>query len=114
MLASPLIVVQDDPSMQVRLRSILLVALGLAHETLWFADGIDEAYRMLEARSYAMALVDIGQPGGDGTEMIRRLHEHDAALPIVVLSRWNTKQTLMAALRAGASGYLLKERDDIE
>ena len=33
---------------------------------------------------------------------------------ILVISAWSTEDAIMAALRAGATGYVLKERDDLE
>jgi DNA-binding NarL/FixJ family response regulator len=35
-------------------------------------------------------------------------------VPAVVISAWRTEEVIFAALRAGAIGYLLKERDDLE
>ncbi len=46
--------------------------------------------------------------------LIRDLHQHDRALPILVISAWSDEQIILDALQAGATGYLLKERDDIE
>ena len=33
---------------------------------------------------------------------------------ILVISAWSTEDAILAALRAGATGYVLKERDDME
>ena len=35
-------------------------------------------------------------------------------MPILVISAWSTEDAILDALRAGATGYLLKERDDEE
>ena len=42
------------------------------------------------------------------------MHEHCPQVTTVVLSAWGDEDTVLAALRAGAVGYLLKEREDIE
>ena len=34
--------------------------------------------------------------------------------PVLVISAWSTEEMILGALRAGASGYVLKERDDAE
>ncbi|AMX94406.1 response regulator transcription factor [Mesorhizobium sp. M7A.F.Ca.US.014.04.1.1] len=113
LLPSPLLVVEDEPMMQVRLRSILR-GLGYAQEELFFAGSIAQAKALLVDQPFAMTLVDVGLPDGNGIDLIRSLHEHDAALPILVISAWSNENTILEALRAGATGYLLKERDDVE
>ena len=100
--------------MQNRLRSILEVALGLARDLVWFADGVTDACRMIAAQPFGLALVGIGSIEGEGTEAIRRLHRQNSKLPILAFSRWSSRQAVLAVLQAGASGYLLKERDDGE
>lgn len=100
--------------MRDRLRSIFERALGLAQDLVCFTSGMAEACRLLAAQPFGLALVDIGSVEIDGTETIRRLHRHDAALPILALSGPSNRQTVLSALQAGASGYLLKERDDGE
>ncbi len=61
-----------------------------------------------------MALVDLGLPDGNGIEMIGWLRARDETLPVLVISAWSTEEMILGALRAGASGYVLKERDDLE
>ena len=61
---------------------------------------------------YNLALVDIGLPDISGIEVIRRIRSVMADTPILVISVINAEQTLLEAIRAGASGYLLK--DDAE
>jgi DNA-binding NarL/FixJ family response regulator len=69
---------------------------------------------MFDEQPFALALVDVGLPDGNGIDLIRALHQRDAALPVLVISAWSTEQVIVSALQAGATGYLLKERDDVE
>ena len=62
----------------------------------------------------AMALVDLGQPDGSGIDLIGWLRARSPARPILVVSAWSTEEMILGALRAGANGYVLKERDDLE
>ena len=85
-----------------------------AREMLCAATSLAEARRHLAVHSAALALVDLGLPDGNGTELIAELRAADPTLGILVISAWSTEDAIMTALRAGATGYLLKERDDLE
>ena len=61
-----------------------------------------------------MALVDLGLPDGSGIDLIAELRAADPGMGILVISAWSTEDAILAALRAGANGYVLKERDDLE
>ncbi|MEK6349159.1 MAG: response regulator transcription factor [Burkholderia sp.] len=113
LVPGPLLMVDDEPLMQRRLTAILL-SLGYTEDMLLHAGSLSEARAIRAAQPCAIALVDIGLPDGSGIELIREWHEADPALPIVVISTWSTGPTIVGALQAGATGYLLKERDDLE
>jgi DNA-binding NarL/FixJ family response regulator len=112
-LPCPLLIVEDDAAMQVRLRGIF-ATLGYRDDALWFAQTLAEADAYLARQAFAMVLVDCGLPDGNGIDLIRRLHRTEAALPVLVVSAWRSPHTILSALQAGAVGYLLKERDEIE
>jgi len=99
--------------MHIRLRSIL-EELGYCQDALSFATTIADARRLIEEQPFAMAFIDVGLPDGNGIDLIEFLHGRDPALPILVISAWSDEHIIMRALRSGATGYLLKERDDIE
>lgn len=92
----------------------LLSQLGYQADALSIANTIAEAEQYLSEQSAALALVDLGLPDGSGIDLIRRIHEQNPAVPILVISAWSTQEAILAALRAGATGYVLKERDDLE
>ena len=73
-----------------------------------------EARAHLDSQPVAMVLVDLGLPDGNGIELIQALRTQDPALWILVISAWSTEDAILGALRAGATGYVLKERDDLE
>lgn len=111
--SGPLLLVEDDPSMQLRLGDIL-ATLGFRADAVHVAGTLAQAYALMSAQSFAMALVDLGLPDGSGLDLIRALRARDAALPILVISAWSTQEVIVSALQMGASGYVLKERDDVE
>ncbi len=99
--------------MQTRLRHILL-SLGYPAEALISAHSVAQALSCTSEYPVAMALVDIGLPDGSGLALIDTLRANDPALTILVISAWSTEDIILSSLRAGATGYVLKERDDME
>lgn len=112
-LPSPVLVVEDEPFLQQRLRCVLL-ALGYAPDALVFAASLAEARGCLAEQPVALALVDLHLPDGDGCELIAQLRTDDPGVGILVVSAWSSEEAILGALRAGATGYVLKERDDME
>lgn len=112
-LPAPVLVVEDEPLLQQRLRGVLL-QLGYEEDALVFAGSLAEARAFLAVQPVALALVDLQLPDGNGRELIEQLRADDPGLGILVVSAWSTQDAIMGALRAGATGYVLKERDDIE
>ena len=112
-LTAPVLIVEDDRVMQQRLRSIML-DLGYADEVLQFMGSVAEVKSFIDYSQIALALIDLGLPDGSGIEIIESLSTIRAEIPILVISAWTTEEMIIHALQAGATGYILKERDDIE
>lgn len=110
---SPSLVVEDDPAMRERLGHVL-ATLGHGAPQIAWADSIAAAKELLDAQSFGIALVDIGLPDGSGVELIGWMQAQHPKVPAVVISAFRTEDVIFAALRAGAIGYLLKDRDDLE
>ncbi|KFN48833.1 response regulator transcription factor [Arenimonas composti] len=110
---TPALIVEDEPATQRRLAELLTEVAGASIDIV-FAGSLAEARARLDDLDFALALVDIGLPDGDGRELIAWLHAERPHTTSVVISAWGQDQTVLAALRAGATGYLLKERDDVE
>ena len=112
-LPVPVIIVEDEPLIQIRLKQILY-NLGYQSEDLYFAQNIAIARSLLKKHSASFALVDLNLPDGNGIEFISTLSQYDPTIPILVISAWSTEDAIFNALSAGATGYVLKERDDLE
>jgi DNA-binding NarL/FixJ family response regulator len=110
---SPTLIVKDNGPMQQRLRRLLVDLLG-SDAQITTVDSIAAAKAQLHENTKGMAVIDIGLPDGNGIELIAWLHVHCPQVTTVVISAFGDEETVLAALRAGAIGYLLKEREDIE
>lgn len=71
------------------------------------SDGI-EAWRVIREIEPDVALVDIRMPGEDGVGLVRRVKESGLAVNSLMLTSYDAQQYVMASLRAGAKGYILK------
>jgi DNA-binding NarL/FixJ family response regulator len=74
-----------------------------------------EAVELLERVDADVVLMDLSMPVMDGIEATRRIvAAHDGAVRVVVLTSFSAREDVIAALDAGASGYLLKDAEPQE
>jgi DNA-binding NarL/FixJ family response regulator len=109
----PALIVEDMPAARDYLVRALRDLCG-ADADIATADSLAAARASLQAKPRAFVLVDIGLPDGSGVDLIGWLHEHQPDTVSMVVSAWGDEQTVLAALRAGSTGYLFKERDAFE
>ena len=68
-----------------------------------------EAAALAEQHRPDVVLMDVRMPGVDGIEATRRIVSSGNAARIIVLTTFDADEYVFAALRAGASGFLLKD-----
>ncbi len=68
-----------------------------------------EAVALAAATQPDVALLDVQMPGMDGIAAAAAIHASQPAVAVVMLTSFGSDAQLHAALRAGATGYLLKE-----
>lgn len=112
-LPVPVLIVEDEYVIQCRLKNILK-DLGYSDEVLLFANNVREAEYLLQQEPFCLALIDLGLPDGNGISIIEKIDELGSQTLILVVSAWSTQDSLLKAIKAGATGYVLKERDDTE
>ncbi|MEW9573475.1 response regulator [Rhodanobacter sp. Si-c] len=109
----PALIVEDDVATQQRLARLLATAAD-SDTRIAVASSVAEAKAHIAGRTPAIALIDIGLPDGSGIDLIHWLRHRHPEAATVVISAWGNEEIVLAALQAGATGYLLKERDDVE
>jgi DNA-binding NarL/FixJ family response regulator len=79
------------------------------------ADGEESLRAALETRPDVI-LMDVRMPGLDGVEATRRIvaEEQLAATKVLILTTFDSDESLFDALRGGASGFLVKDSDPVE
>lgn len=70
-----------------------------------------EVVAKVEGAAWDLVVLDLGLPGGGEFGTLRRLRALRPELPILVLSMFNEEKMGVAAIEAGANGYLCKTAD---
>ena len=108
-----IVLADDHPVVRRGLRALIDTLDGL--EVVGEAADGEEAVREVQLLQPDVVLMDVRMPGLDGVEATRRVRAACPATSVLVLTMYDEDTTVLAAMRAGASGYLLKgaEQDEI-
>ncbi|MGY6021835.1 response regulator [Streptomyces spinosirectus] len=108
------VIVADD---QAAVREPLAAVLGMSDDIEVIAAAADgsEVLAAVAATAVDVVLMDLRMPVMDGIEATRRLSEEHPDTAVVVLTTFADDDSILAALSAGARGYLTKNagRQDI-
>jgi len=107
-----LLIVDDHPLFRKGLRALLATVPGVA--VVGEAAGGDEAVRLVGEIGPHVVLMDLQMPEGDGLSAVRRITAMHPDVRILVVTMFEDDDSVFAALRAGARGYVLKDMDDVE
>lgn len=69
-----------------------------------------DALSLIERQVFHIALIDLRLPDGSGLDILRRLRAHAPDTICIVTTAMADDGSIVGALSAGASGYLLKEQ----
>ncbi len=97
----------DQDVVREGLRAILGTAPGL--EVVGVAQDGAEAVELVEKTKPDIVLMDLNLPGVSGVQATRIIREKFPAVRVLVLTTYDADEWLFDAIRAGASGYLLKD-----
>jgi DNA-binding NarL/FixJ family response regulator len=105
-------IVDDDPLVRLALRAVLAAEPGW--EVVAEAGDGASAVEVVRRDRPDLVLMDIRMPGIDGLEATRRIVSGDTATKVVVLTTFEVDEYVFEALRAGASGFVLKRTPPAE
>lgn len=110
--AFTVLIAEDHPVFRDGMRA-LVGALDGGQVVAEAADG-DEAVEQALAVQPDVVVMDLNLPGTNGVEATRRIVSASPHVRVLVLTMFDDQDSVFAAMRAGARGYLLKDSDQAE
>jgi DNA-binding NarL/FixJ family response regulator len=108
-----LVLAEDHPVVRVGLERLLANADDI--EIVGVAANGAEAIERTDELHPDVVLMDLSMPVVDGVKATRDIiRAHDGAVSVVVLTSFSSREQIIAALDAGASGYMLKDAEPDE
>lgn len=108
-----LLLAEDHPVVRVGLERLLANVEDI--EVVGTASNGAEAVELCDRLRPDVVLMDLSMPVLGGVDATRRIAAaHDGTISVVVLTSFSDREQVLAALDAGASGYLLKDADPEE
>ncbi|MCC7201751.1 MAG: response regulator transcription factor [Nitrospirae bacterium] len=104
-----LLIVDDHQVVREGLSSILTTRGDI--DVVGMARDGSEAVEKARQLSPDVVLMDISMPGMNGVEATRQIKQENPQTGIVVLSMYAEEEYIFDLIRAGATGYLLKDSD---
>lgn len=102
-----LFIVEDDPYWQQAIQAIVEHRPG--YEIVASCGNLAQALRAVQTAVFDLMIVDLGLPDGSGIDVIRAARRHRPEADILVATVFADEGNVVAAIYAGATGYLLKD-----
>jgi two-component system, OmpR family, response regulator len=104
------LLVEDDHMIA---EAITLALQDAAYSVDWVEDG-PTADSALARHHFEVVLLDLGLPGRDGLDVLRKLRAKDDDVPVIIISARDGVQTRIEGLDIGADDYLVKPFEPAE
>ncbi len=99
-----ILVVEDDEDMRENLRRILVCA---GYEVQMARNGA-EAITVLDTHPCHLVLTDLVMPGMGGLDLLAEIRRHEQNLPVIFLTAFGDRTTMIKATEKGAVDFLTK------
>jgi len=107
MQTNKVLLADDHTLVRAGIRSLLKNIPGF--EVVAEADNGRDALKLIEQHHPDLVLLDIAMSELNGLEVAARLNKEHPEIHVIILSMHSSEEYVLQALRAGASGYLLKD-----
>jgi DNA-binding NarL/FixJ family response regulator len=106
------LIVEDEPVLRAYFAESVRSHEGL--RLVAEAGTLAQGFAALKQHRPQVVLVDLGLPDGDGLKLIRAASAQDPLPDVMVISGSSDEENVLAAVEAGAGGYLLKDGSDTD
>ncbi|MDY6971058.1 MAG: sigma-54 dependent transcriptional regulator [Thermodesulfobacteriota bacterium] len=106
-----ILVVDDDKNMCTYLETVISL---MHYRVESVGSGKDALDCIRSGKEFSAIILDIMMPEMDGITTLQKIRELDSDIPIIILSALGQIQTIVKAMKAGASDYINKPFDDEE
>jgi len=107
-----IVIAEDHTILRAGLRALLSGQNGL--EVIGEAGDGREAIRKVDTLQPDLLLIDLSMPKLNGIDAIREIKSQHPEIKIIVLTVHKSEEYIVAALQAGANGYMLKDASQNE
>ena len=107
-----IVIAEDHTILRAGLRALLSGQNGL--EVIGEAGDGREAIRKVDTLQPDLLLIDLSMPKLNGIDAIREIKSQHPKIKIIVLTVHKSDEYIIAALKAGANGYMLKDASQNE
>jgi two-component system NarL family response regulator len=101
-----LVIIEDDPLLLENLTLLLRGEEGITVSGAFRS--AEDALRALRGAEPDVMLTDLGLPGMSGVELIKKAKDEMPSLEIMAHTVFEDREKVFSAIKAGASGYILK------
>ncbi len=110
----PRILIADDQRDLLDALRLLLKGEGMVMDEVTSPDAVVEA---VKRRTYDLLLMDLNYTsdttsGREGIDLVARVRQHDALLPVVVMTGWGSVDVAVEAMRRGVCDFVQKPWDN--
>ena len=99
-------IVEDDPLLLENLKLLLSGESGIT--VVGAFSSAEDTLQALEKAAPEIMLVDLGLPGMSGIDLIKKAKEEIPGVEIMAHTVFEDRENVFSAIKAGASGYILK------
>ncbi|MBN2603610.1 MAG: response regulator transcription factor [Candidatus Thermoplasmatota archaeon] len=103
-----ILIADDHAIVRQGLRQILTENSGMC--TVDEAENGHQVLEKISKEEFGVLVLDICMPGENGIEILKTVRQLSPDLPVLMLSMYSEDQYAIRALKAGASGYLTKDK----
>lgn len=103
------VLIADDSGPMRMIVERNLKSVGI-HEIVQAADGM-EAFKLFSSSVFNLVVTDYNMPRMTGMELTKEIRASGSVVPILMMTTEAERSTIVEAIQAGVSGYLIKPFD---